>query len=77
MRLPRKHWLALEWLIHVGFTSFERTVAIAWDGWNVGLKHETGSTFETALGVSIQEADIQYESWTNGFANDNPKDTDQ
>lgn len=64
--------MALEWLVWAGFTSFEQIVSIAWMGWNIGLERGTGSTFETALGVSIQEADVQYESWTKGFTNDNP-----
>ena len=69
--LPIGHWKALDWLSHEGFTDFETQVEIAWNAWSEHRHQQPDIPFEQALGYAIQEADVQYESWKNGFVNDN------
>jgi len=61
----------LDWLIVEQFTDLATQVEIAWTGWKLELRDYPDTPFSHALGYAIQEADIQYESWKNGFINDN------
>ena len=71
MRLSADHWNALDWLHLDGFITTERLIAMSWHAWNLDRALNLDTTFQTALGFGIQEANVQYESWKNGFTNDN------
>lgn len=68
--IPYGHWLTLDWLVADGFIELQAFVKLAWDSWNLDLRLGLDTTFQTVIGFGIQEADIQYEYWINGFAND-------
>lgn len=65
------HWDTLDWLIYEDFITFDEIKRMAFKAWRVDRNHGLDTTFETALGFAIQEADIQYETVVSGFTNDN------
>ena len=69
--MPFEHWAALDWLIVDGFITLDEMIFMAEKAWRIDREYNLDTTFATAFGFAIQEADVQYESWKNGFTNDN------
>jgi hypothetical protein len=71
VRLPVSHWTGLEWLIAEKFIEFETVLNVAWQAWSDHRGAQPDIPFQQAFGYAIEEADTQYETWKNGFINDN------
>jgi hypothetical protein len=71
INLLEGHWFCLDYLIQEGFTDLETHIDMAWRAWKIDLDAGYDTSLETAIGLGIQEAHVQYEYSVNGFSNDN------